>query len=995
MKLMPQLCALCLLVVVPSTCARRAALRVTGVSKSIGSNNGAGSGTDAKGANVQSATRSTISSMVKDMIEGNGPKIHEIMKTANGKMDIQEAVTQLEGELPADVASLVKLTGGSSSKAKSRLEEDSMQKARGILNNMMSDAMLELDDVVFECKEFHERNRGTYEQVVNDLARLGSQLGGLAEKRVGAAQGIASYDAQRKLVEGSMETTTQQFTATKYEDSAELTRRKNDLAVFDFILNLTACQDGAELLQVGQGKPKVSNKVSLCSTKEGVQLRFNNPQLQAQVERMMTPDARMALRSALGQAGSQLNLLQSAGGLANSSTTPEPQATVDVMPVQEEPSAGGQWKKCVDGTPNCGLLHDLMSLEWGKFRDDFDELTATMTQNQQLFDLQTKNYNEQLTVIGEAKTKHMEVLAEAISNINADTEEMNEKDEQKRDLTQEYDKMCAEFRAKITEILFTKLCAVRKVRNGLLVNSTISPPSNISDCDVSDWTSKTGDCYATGGAIITCDDTCPRADPYSCGGKETMKRDVVVVPNANGVKCPPLERQKRCGQKKCPVSCSMSAWSGWSKCTKECESGVQAKTRSILVKPKNGGTGCDAVQEERDCNTGSCDRDCTLKDWSDWAPCSMACGGGKTTRTRKVLVPIRGQGKCPTQTSRQRIGEDTCNTQACNGDEVCIAQQDLIIALDASGSLKAEGFEILQKFTVNLTQRYEPRYYGLDAVRIGVVLFGNGHLLTLPDGSTSITPATNVQALTSDFDLVRQKISEQTWQRGFTNMAQALALADTMLSQGGRSEAQSAVLVISDGKYSFAYQTAEKARELKDKNVQVFMAPVTDFEGKELEQLQQWASQPADTNYERIPGLAALKYNAELFVQNFIAKFCPDSMSPSLQLQKEEARQYMLIHENGWPSDDCGKWYWEGSVNTKDDCAAKARARNLKAFAFGRSHAIGRCYSEAIDITQEFWDQFSLDRHDPPCPSGSWLFNPFYDTYALNPSSVSSVTQTR
>merc|ERR1719189_3374851 len=49
-----------------------------------------------------------------------------------------------------------------------------------------------------------------------------------------------------------------------------------------------------------------------------------------------------------------------------------------------------------------------------------------------------------------------------------------------------------------------------------------------------------------------------------------------------------------------------------------------------------------------------------------------------------------------------------------------------------------------------------------------------------------------------------------------------------MLGQGGRPEAQSAVMVISDGKYSFKYQTAEKAQELKDKNVQIYMAPITD-----------------------------------------------------------------------------------------------------------------------------------------------------------------------
>merc|ERR1719216_701560 len=127
-----------------------------------------------------------------------------------------------------------------------------------------------------------------------------------------------------------------------------------------------------------------------------------------------------------------------------------------------------------------------------------------------------------------------------------------------------------------------------------------------------------------------------------------MKRDMVVAPNEFGMICPQFERPKKCKQIKCPVDCVESEWSGWSKCTKECEGGVQVRTRSILTKAKNGGKSCDTVQEEISCNTGSCDRDCRLDIWSDWTPCSMACGGGFSERKKAVVIPIRGQGKCPT-----------------------------------------------------------------------------------------------------------------------------------------------------------------------------------------------------------------------------------------------------------------------------------------------------------------------------------------------------------
>merc|ERR1719464_2185535 len=334
-----------------------------------------------------------------------------------------------------------------------RLDEDSMQKARKILNNMIYGAWLELDDVVFECKEFQERNRGTYEQVVSDLARLGSQLAKLGEEQVAANQGVAKADTERKDADSRLETLQSEFTQTRFENAREMSIRKNDLAVFDFILNATACKDEA-LLQVS------TPQVQVCSGADGPELNFNNPKLQAKLELMMTPAARVALREALGQTeGAQLVQLKD----VPETTTALPTYAAKVVPVSEEPSAGGQWKKCVDGAPNCGLLHDLMSLQWGKFKDSFDELTKEMSENQATYDATKRNINDELATINDDKTKYTEAQASTISQINADTEEMNEKDDQKRDLTHEFDKTCAAFRAKITEILFTKICAVRKV----------------------------------------------------------------------------------------------------------------------------------------------------------------------------------------------------------------------------------------------------------------------------------------------------------------------------------------------------------------------------------------------------------------------------------------------------------------------------------------------------------------------------------------------------
>ena len=78
-------------------------------------------------------------------------------------------------------------------------------------------------------------------------------------------------------------------------------------------------------------------------------------------------------------------------------------------------------------------------------------------------------------------------------------------------------------------------------------------------------------------------------------------------------------------------------------------------------------------------------------DRTKWEPCSVECGGGTTTRTRKVLIPIRGQGKYPAAESGLRFEEKSYNAQQCIGDELGIAKQDLIIMLDA-GSIFKQGW---------------------------------------------------------------------------------------------------------------------------------------------------------------------------------------------------------------------------------------------------------------------------------------------------------------
>jgi len=932
-----------------------------------------------------------LGSMVEAHLQGKGPGVAEVMKTAQDKMELGDAMQRLHGKLPTEVTALV----GTQAKAATAgqvgpFDEASLKKANAILNNMIEKAWETLDNEIIKCKEFEARNRGTYDQVMTDLARLGEQIADLERMQAEAIEGMNSKDFEFSQLQSELRKQQVIYMKMKWANQQEMTIRQNDLQVMTFVLELTKCKDGsstaivagAGLAQVGKKQPQ--SDVRVCSGGDGqdnLMLHFDDPQLEARLEQKMTPGARRALREALGQvvASSKLSLLEEAATTITTTTTMGlPTPPMRKVAVRERPSSEGFWKICKkDEDVNCGLLHDTMSLEWGKFKDSVDELQHEMDKNEADFFELRSDLNAQMEIVKIAKARFMMMLAEAISNKNADQSEQTKKTQQRHELDTQFFKFMAECRRVISEIMFTNICAVMKVRNEVMSHSVTI---DITDCDVTNWVP--GDC------TVMCDDSCPTIfkandDPYMCGGWQRLEREVIIKPNERGVKCPATRRNIKCNQQKCPVDCEQSMWSAYSKCTKDCEGGVQGRTRSILMKPANGGESCNTASEERACNTGSCDRDCTLTGWSSWGYCSMACGGGLQERSKRVVIPTRGEGVCPKDHSAERWNERACNTQECVGDEICIAKQDLVISIDGSGSLRETGFVILRNFAAGLIDRYKSKYFGANAMMIGVVLFGNGEVMS--DGTVS--PAVEVHKLSSDLATVKSKISALTWQKGFTNMAQACALAEKMfLREGRKSASQSAVMILTDGKPTLLYETNEKLQELKDKAVKIFMAPVTQAKGAEIKLMKEWASQPWQSHMVHVPGLMPLSADPEVFAQKFIATFCPKSMSPSANNNEECGLGFFLLKEKSICGDPTVGTLLSSTCQNVGECSALTREAKMEAFSYGEWYRRGYCVSEVFTADAAQIAQWKKDRANPDATAackeeGGWVYNGFYDTY--------------
>eukprot|EP00747_Dinoflagellata_sp_TGD_P194570 gnl/TRDRNA2_/TRDRNA2_62128_c0_seq1.p1 gnl/TRDRNA2_/TRDRNA2_62128_c0~~gnl/TRDRNA2_/TRDRNA2_62128_c0_seq1.p1 ORF type:complete len:427 (+),score=58.70 gnl/TRDRNA2_/TRDRNA2_62128_c0_seq1:65-1345(+) len=168
--------------------------------------------------------------------------------------------------------------------------------------------------------------------------------------------------------------------------------------------------------------------------------------------------------------------------------------------------------------------------------------------------------------------------------------------------------------------------------------------------------------------------TCPFADwqdwgacmkngkVITCGGPGVSQRWRQIKNKGRRFKgCDALDtnrfnENKTCGEGCCPVNCVWNDWSEFGKCSKECGTGSQQRTRAIKTKASCNGDECKGdTSETRACNTNPCPVDCKMSDWTEWGSCSLSCGpGGTRSRLRHPLQTALFSGQaCPKKQESQ------------------------------------------------------------------------------------------------------------------------------------------------------------------------------------------------------------------------------------------------------------------------------------------------------------------------------------------------------
>ncbi|XP_068015381.1 LOW QUALITY PROTEIN: adhesion G protein-coupled receptor B2 [Melanerpes formicivorus] len=133
----------------------------------------------------------------------------------------------------------------------------------------------------------------------------------------------------------------------------------------------------------------------------------------------------------------------------------------------------------------------------------------------------------------------------------------------------------------------------------------------------------------------------------TCGqGSQVRTRSCVSSPY--GTLCSGLLRETRtCNNTAtCPAHGAWEEWSPWSLCSVTCGRGARTRTRRCVA-PRRGGKACEGPElQVKPCNIASCPVEGQWLEWGPWSRCSVTCANGTQQRTRKCSVSAQGWAEC-------------------------------------------------------------------------------------------------------------------------------------------------------------------------------------------------------------------------------------------------------------------------------------------------------------------------------------------------------------
>jgi len=496
-------------------------------------------------------------------------------------------------------------------------------------------------------------------------------------------------------------------------------------------------------------------------------------------------------------------------------------ASTPALPVQEQGMPKGKEDAkffcTVSQNPNCPRFRD-------KLEQIVGELQAEKTHTEHLLETtkaecaaQLKEMDTQINQMNDKQNEGARIESEASAVKSDASGSITSIESEGRKILHEWDLIKKDCEKQIKQ-LRNNVCGTKKLKQEVITIEAKQRGGErleIADCSVSEFTP--GEClnreFAAAMAAKGMYDPSQFAEgglapnmKHDCGlggGTQYYTRQPVSPPKTPdyGAACPPLRLKTSCNDFECPVQCQLGDWEGWSACSKSCDGGMKRRVRPIDVYPQYGGEECDPTKQEETCDALACDRPCTLNDWSEWRACTRACERGIRWRSRTIKKPATGAGKCARTFSKARYHREYCNDNPCPAEVVCLAKLDLLIGLDASGSMTEGGWKAQSEAMLDLLDH--TKLSKADGLQIGIAKFAWDITLVSP--------------LTDDKKALVKAVKDMSYDGWTTNLGGLFRTMKGML-QFGRRDASSLCMTWTDGRPSYpsdVYDTTEGARELR------------------------------------------------------------------------------------------------------------------------------------------------------------------------------------
>jgi len=751
------------------------------------------------------------------------------------------------------------------------------ERAKVFLNKMIEEAGDKLDLEQIRCSAFETKYKSLMETSTQTIASYNAQSAAARAAMMKAQTLITMISFRITTIQTSLEDSIKQCTSQALAFAGQLTIISDDLEVMDRLANASSCADatGTSLLQCDDDDGDSFIGFGHHVVRRGV-MQLKSEYLRQEVREMLRdsePGAGKKMKHTefaeltVNDAASFVQLDESDDSEDEAAPLTNDTAAASMTPAQFAKARG----KCsFNKNPQCQAMNDKFVLMQSEVMDKKQDLEDAISEHNRACKASQDNFQSQISNLEGRLKDQQAALAEA-------TEAQNNADEQSRLETFELQKLDKEFRRGMRECSKNiagseqEKCSLEKLRLEVFNTggATVAPPI-ITDCDVSSWSAD--DCDAKCG-----------------GGKQRLTRTISTQPDG-GAACPVLAMVRSCNEDECPVDCKLQMWSGWSTCSAPCGGGVKERSRIVDQVAMHGGTQCGATSETQACGTNACNEECKLGEWTDWGVCSQQCDGGVKQRQKPVTVAAVGAGACADSTDPTRQEFEECNTVACVKPTSfptfrCKAKLDVILLIDGSGSLRQKGWDAS---VVASAMFAEAMLGGEEDIKLATLLFsgpgrrnmrkctgrgyggrGRRRRRSAKPNMAKDCKISWVSRFTADTKGSAAKIRALKWPRSTTFTSGALSMANAELTYG-RKDAQSIVIVITDGRPMNRRATAAASKKLR-KKARLMWVPVTRY--APLRDIRSWASRPWRDNIISVGDFGTLQKPDT--ISKIIVDMCP------------------------------------------------------------------------------------------------------------------------